>query len=158
MSNRYGRIFKGHDLPYGTMAGASPELHNAYYSNGYKNDEWLPELPCPPQDEEPVCLEEQLYRKEVSEFVQKVLDEWDGKILTRQQVKVLVLRFGIGLDEERTLEQVGNIFELTRERIRQIEAKAIRRLKQFDFGLREVFEPEIWYETTCKKNTKEKSI
>ena len=39
------------------------------------------------------------------------------------------LRFGIGCDREHTLEEIGQEFDVTRERIRQIEAKALRRLR-----------------------------
>ena len=49
--------------------------------------------------------------------------------LTPREERVLRLRFGIGLDSDHTLEEVGQQFEVTRERIRQIEAKAIRRMK-----------------------------
>lgn len=48
--------------------------------------------------------------------------------LTPRQERVVRLRFGIGMADEQTLEQVGETFEVTRERIRQIEAKALRRL------------------------------
>lgn len=63
---------------------------------------------------------------------------WDGKMrqeitgqlleLTPREERVVRLRFGIGMADELTLEQVGGTFEVTRERIRQIEAKALRRL------------------------------
>jgi RNA polymerase primary sigma factor len=39
------------------------------------------------------------------------------------------MRFGIGMNNDHTLEEVGNQFSVTRERIRQIEAKALRKLK-----------------------------
>jgi RNA polymerase primary sigma factor len=47
----------------------------------------------------------------------------------RKEERILRLRYGIGIDEALTLEEVGQLFEVTRERIRQIEAKAIRKLK-----------------------------
>jgi RNA polymerase primary sigma factor len=63
---------------------------------------------------------------------------WDGRMreeiaaqlmkLTPREERVVRLRFGIGMADELTLEQVGETFEVTRERIRQIEAKALRRL------------------------------
>ena len=49
--------------------------------------------------------------------------------LTPREERVLRLRFGIGMDGHRTLEEVGQQFSVTRERIRQIEAKALRKLK-----------------------------
>lgn len=50
--------------------------------------------------------------------------------LTEREQQVLRLRFGLDDGHSRTLEEVGKIFHVTRERIRQIEAKAIRRIKQ----------------------------
>jgi RNA polymerase primary sigma factor len=49
--------------------------------------------------------------------------------LTAREAKVLKMRFGIGTNTDHTLEEVGKQFDVTRERIRQIEAKAIRKLK-----------------------------
>ena len=49
--------------------------------------------------------------------------------LTRREEKVIRLRFGLGDGTPRTLEEVGTIFKVTRERIRQIEAKALRKLR-----------------------------
>ncbi len=49
--------------------------------------------------------------------------------LTRREEKVIRLRFGLGDGTPRTLEEVGTIFQVTRERVRQIEAKAIRKLQ-----------------------------
>lgn len=49
--------------------------------------------------------------------------------LTPREERVLRMRFGIGMNSDRTLEEVGKIFGVTRERIRQIEAKALRKLK-----------------------------
>lgn len=49
--------------------------------------------------------------------------------LTKREERVIRLRFGIGDGCPRTLEEVGNIFNVTRERVRQIEAKALRKLR-----------------------------
>jgi RNA polymerase primary sigma factor len=51
------------------------------------------------------------------------------KTLTPREAKVLRLRFGLDDGRQRTLEEVGKEFEVTRERIRQIEAKALRKLR-----------------------------
>ena len=49
--------------------------------------------------------------------------------LTEREKQVLILRFGLADGRARTLEEVGKVFEVTRERIRQIEAKALRKLR-----------------------------
>ncbi len=49
--------------------------------------------------------------------------------LSRKEEKVIRMRFGIGDGCPRTLEEVGNIFQITRERVRQIESKALRKLR-----------------------------
>jgi RNA polymerase primary sigma factor len=54
------------------------------------------------------------------------------KMLTPREEKVIRLRFGIGCDREHTLEEIGQEFDVTRERIRQIEAKALRQLRSPD--------------------------
>ncbi|MGH9721617.1 MAG: RNA polymerase sigma factor RpoD [Bryobacteraceae bacterium] len=60
-----------------------------------------------------------------------VRDETAGilKTLSPKEEKVIRLRFGIGCEREHTLEEIGQEFEVTRERIRQIEAKALRQLR-----------------------------
>jgi RNA polymerase primary sigma factor len=60
----------------------------------------------------------------LKEQIDKVLDE-----LTEREKKVLQLRFGLKDGHARTLEEVGKEFEVTRERIRQIEGKALRKLR-----------------------------
>jgi RNA polymerase primary sigma factor len=60
----------------------------------------------------------------LSEQTQSVLST-----LTPREEKVLRLRFGIGEKADHTLEEVGKDFDVTRERIRQIEAKALRKLR-----------------------------
>ena len=62
--------------------------------------------------------------KEISGYIQKVLST-----LTPKEEKVIRMRFGIGVDRDHTLEEVGRHLLITRERVRQIEAKALRKLK-----------------------------
>lgn len=59
------------------------------------------------------------------EAIRRVLDT-----LTAREAKVLRMRFGIDMNTDHTLEEVGKQFDVTRERIRQIEAKALRKLRQ----------------------------
>ena len=58
------------------------------------------------------------------DVVKDILDS-----LTPREAKVLRMRFGIEMTTDHTLEEVGKQFDVTRERIRQIEAKALRKLK-----------------------------
>jgi RNA polymerase primary sigma factor len=61
------------------------------------------------------------------------LKERTGQVLhtlTPREEKIMKMRFGLEDGSERTLEEVGRAFALTRERIRQIEAKALRKLRQ----------------------------
>ncbi len=60
----------------------------------------------------------------LSEIVREILAS-----LTPREAKVLMMRFGIGMNTDHTLEEVGKQFDVTRERIRQIEAKALRKLR-----------------------------
>ena len=64
--------------------------------------------------------------------IQKNLKETTTRVLsslTPREERVLRMRFGIGMNTDHTLEEVGQQFSVTRERIRQIEAKALRKLK-----------------------------
>ncbi|OQW44686.1 MAG: hypothetical protein A4C66_07485 [Nitrospira sp. HN-bin3] len=65
-----------------------------------------------------------VHRSELTEQLDRIL----GTLTPREQM-VIRLRFGIGYDEASTLEQVGQNLSVTRERIRQIEAKALKKLK-----------------------------
>ena len=63
-------------------------------------------------------------QKALREATREVLDN-----LTEREAKVLKMRFGIDMPSDHTLEEVGKQFDVTRERIRQIEAKALRKLR-----------------------------
>jgi RNA polymerase sigma factor (sigma-70 family) len=146
---RHGSTYKGHTIPYGTLVGTSKELRETYYYYGYKEDSMLPEFPSLPYEEEThESLEEKVYKKELAEHVRNMLDT-----LTPREAKVLRMRFGVELDCDYTLEEVGKRFDVTRERIRQIEAKAMRKMKHpsREDALRYVWMPEYYYKTTEEK-------
>ena len=144
----YGKTFRGHTVPYGTFVGASQELKSAYYTYGYLHDEDMPELPCPPQEELCIDPEEELNKKKLAEHVKEILDG-----LTPREAKVLRMRCGIELEYDYTLEEVGRTFDVTRERIRQIEAKALRKMKKPERSatLRLYVTPDD-YKTTLEKD------
>ena len=75
-------------------------------------------------DENAVSIEDEIAEKQLREDVESVL-----RSLTSREACILRLRFGFEDGQERTLEEVGCVFHVTRERIRQIEAKALRKLK-----------------------------
>jgi RNA polymerase primary sigma factor len=77
----------------------------------------LPDLQAVPPDAH-------VHRTELSHQLERIL----GMLTPREQT-VIRLRFGVGHDQPRTLEQVGQSLSVTRERIRQIEAKALKKLK-----------------------------
>ncbi|MBM3793730.1 MAG: RNA polymerase sigma factor RpoD [Acidobacteria bacterium] len=97
---------------------------------------------------DPVSLETPVGRDGESALGDLIEDRWVGspvdsvidtnvrdetasilKTLSPKEEKVIRLRFGIGCDREHTLEEIGQQFDVTRERIRQIEAKALRQLR-----------------------------
>jgi len=143
---RRGKVTKGNTIPYGTLADASQTLISAYYAYGYLHDKDLPELPCPPVEEEgyidPI---EEVAKRQMAVVVQEVLEG-----LTPRETKILYVRFGIGLTQDYTLDEVGSMFDVTKERIRQIEAKALRKISHPSRSelLREVIG---YYQTTEEK-------
>jgi RNA polymerase primary sigma factor len=76
------------------------------------------------EDQNIVSASDAVIKLNLSEQAKKVLST-----LTTREAKVLCMRFGIGEKTDHTLEEVGQEFNVTRERIRQIESKAIRKLK-----------------------------
>src|SRR5258708_4845222 len=97
---------------------------------------------------DPVSLETPVGRDGESALAHLIEDRWVGsavdavidsnvrdetanilKTLSPKEEKVIRLRFGIGCEREHTLEEIGQEFDVTRERIRQIEAKALRQLR-----------------------------
>ncbi|MCS6952113.1 MAG: RNA polymerase sigma factor RpoD [Bryobacterales bacterium] len=97
---------------------------------------------------DPVSLETPVGRDGESALGDLIEDRWVGspvdtvietnvrdetanilKTLSPKEEKVIRMRFGIGCEREHTLEEIGQEFDVTRERIRQIEAKALRQLR-----------------------------
>ncbi len=76
------------------------------------------------EDKKVVSPSEAVVQLNLSEQTRKVLST-----LTPREEKVLKMRFGIDEKADHTLEEVGQNFDVTRERIRQIEAKALRKLR-----------------------------
>jgi RNA polymerase primary sigma factor len=76
------------------------------------------------QDEQIVVPADAAVHQQMKEQLEEALDT-----LSDRERRVLVLRFGLEDGHSRTLEEVGREFQVTRERIRQIEAKALRKLK-----------------------------
>ena len=77
-------------------------------------------------------IEDENAEKPLDETINSGLSESTREILsslTPREAKVLRMRFGIGMNTDHTLEEVGKQFDVTRERIRQIEAKALRKLR-----------------------------
>lgn len=120
----YGRVLRGHTIPYGAMAGASDELRKCIAQYGVRHDKDWPDLPEFDPRDAPLTPEAVRLMQELQVVVEQLLET-----LPPREAKVLRLRFGIGLREDYTLEAIGNMFDVQRERVRQIEAKALRRLK-----------------------------
>jgi RNA polymerase primary sigma factor len=93
-------------------------------------------IETPVGDEEDVRLGDLIEDKNailpIDAAIQSDLRETTTRVLasvTPREERVLRMRFGIGMNKDHTLEEVGQQFSVTRERIRQIEAKALRKLK-----------------------------
>jgi RNA polymerase primary sigma factor len=76
------------------------------------------------QDDSTTAPSESAVQASLRDVVKEILDT-----LTPREAKVIRMRFGIEMSTDHTLEEVGKQFDVTRERIRQIESKAVRKLK-----------------------------
>ncbi|NCX94583.1 MAG: sigma-70 family RNA polymerase sigma factor, partial [Gammaproteobacteria bacterium] len=88
---------------------------------GDEDDSQLEDFIPDPSNNAPV---EAASKSNLREATQEIL-----ATLTEREAKVLRMRFGINMNTDHTLEEVGKQFDVTRERIRQIEAKALRKLR-----------------------------
>jgi len=88
---------------------------------GEEDDSHLGDFIRDPNVESP---QDTVVRKSLQEAIEAVL-----KTLTPREEAVLSSRFGLNNEDEKTLEEVGKAFKVTRERIRQIETKSIRKLR-----------------------------
>ena len=94
------------------------------------SDRGDPQLEKPVLDQQSVILSEmkvriaKLLKLELKDKIDTVL-----KTLTYREREIIKLRYGLGDGYTYTLEEVGRIFKVTRERVRQIEAKAVRKLQ-----------------------------
>jgi RNA polymerase primary sigma factor len=78
------------------------------------------------EDERVIAADDAIISTDLAEQTRKVLAR-----LTPREEKILRMRFGIGEKSEHTLQQVGDDLSVTRERVRQIEVKALQKLRQF---------------------------
>jgi RNA polymerase primary sigma factor len=102
------------------------------------------------EDENEYTPMDAVVNDDLKEKVREVL-----KSLTPREEKVLKMRFGIDVASEHTLEEVGKDFSVTRERIRQIEVKALRKLRHPSRSRKLQTFLEKEYETTNKEPSKE---
>jgi hypothetical protein len=138
---RRGKVLRGKTLPYGTLTMSEEDsvIRSAYYNYGYRSDEDMPPLPCIEPDDEVVDPEEEMWKKERQQELGKLLDGLNPRL-----AKILRLRFGFGMARDMSLEEVGNVFGISRERVRQLEAKALRLLKHPNRKLRAIINPEAF--------------
>ena len=95
--------------------------------NGEDDDSTLEDFIEDPNDTRPVSLTDK-------EQLSKLLIEAINSLTDQRDKKVLFMRFGIGMNRDYTLDDVGRQFNITRERIRQIEAKALNLIRRSPYG------------------------
>ncbi len=99
-------IFDGKDI----------SLSDKYYEEGVEIEDRI-------QDDLTPSVEYQIIKNSIQQQIREMLGELDDK-----EANVIKLRFGLDDDKARTLQEIGNMLNLSRERIRQIEQKAMRKL------------------------------
>ena len=80
---------------------------------------------------------EEIFDKELKEKINEALS-----LIPSREAEVIKLRYGLDGGQRRSLEEVGQIFHVTRERIRQIESRALRRLRQNIYNLQSFVNPD----------------
>ena len=103
--------------------GSVVSLQTPFGNDGAEDNSFLEDFI---EDHSNKSVEETVESNEINALINQVLDE----VLTEKEANILKMRFGIDCDYAMTLEEVGKYYKVTRERIRQIEAKAIRKVRK----------------------------
>ncbi len=98
------------------LDGKEVSLSDKYYEEGKEIEDRI-------QDDLTPSVEYQIIKNSIQQQIREMLGELDNK-----EANVIKLRFGLDDDKARTLQEIGNMLNLSRERIRQIEQKAMRKL------------------------------
>lgn len=96
--------------------------------NGDNDDSTLEDFIEDPNDTKPSSLTD---KEELLKLIREVIN---SPLLEQRDRKVLAMRFGVGMNRDYTLEEVGKQFNITRERIRQIEDKALKKIRNSEYG------------------------
>ena len=73
-----------------------------------------------------IPVDDQILKKDMEDFLMKALDQ-----LSEREKQIIIYRYGLDNEKPKTLEEIGTIYSLSRERIRQIENQALGKLKQY---------------------------
>lgn len=73
-----------------------------------------------------IPVDDQILKKDMEDFLMKALDQ-----LSDREKQIIIYRYGLDNEKPKTLEEIGTIYSLSRERIRQIENQALGKLKQY---------------------------
>ncbi|EEU11847.1 MULTISPECIES: sigma-70 family RNA polymerase sigma factor [Anaerococcus] len=73
-----------------------------------------------------IPVDDQILKKDMEDFLMKALDQ-----LSDREKQIIIYRYGLDNEKPKTLEEIGTIYNLSRERIRQIENQALGKLKQY---------------------------
>ena len=108
----------------GSLLNSAKDPFSLEMPVGDEGDTTLGDFIADPNEETP---EKNVAKADLNKRVEMLLAG-----LSKREAKVIRMRFGLGVTSEHTLEEIGKQFGVTRERIRQIEAKALKRLKEQD--------------------------